>query len=183
MGFCFCFLTFIGVWLIYNIVLVSDVQKRESVICMHISTFFFRIFSYIRHYTVLSRVPCAIQQVLNQLSILYIVVCVCQSQSLQVYPSCCRLPHIMFLISHFTAYTSQNVFRTISTFEGFLSLPLRLSTQFLWKCTRERTSVCRTVRLCVWKGMFMHIYMILTALSFYDQFVNLLLLLVFLRGM
>ena len=46
---------FIRVQLIYNIVLVSDVQQSESVI--HIHTFFLRFFSYIGHYRVLSRVP------------------------------------------------------------------------------------------------------------------------------
>ena len=43
---------------------------------LHISTIFFRFFSHIGHYRVLSRIPCA-----YQLSILYIVVCICQSQS------------------------------------------------------------------------------------------------------
>ena len=51
--------------MIYNVVLVSGVQQSESVIHIHISTlFFFRLFSHIGHYRVLSRVPCAIQQVL-----------------------------------------------------------------------------------------------------------------------
>ena len=44
--------------LIYNVGLVSGVQQSEPVI--HIS-FFFRLFSHIGHYRVLSSVPCAIQ--------------------------------------------------------------------------------------------------------------------------
>ena len=52
------FFIFIGVELIYNIVLVAAVQTSESVIHTHISTLF-RCFSHIGHYRVLSRVPCA----------------------------------------------------------------------------------------------------------------------------
>ena len=49
--------------LIYNVELVSDVQQSESVI--HISAFFLKdSFPKIGHCTILSRVPCAIQQVL-----------------------------------------------------------------------------------------------------------------------
>ena len=58
---------FNGVELIYNVVLVSGVQQSESVKHIHRSTLFFfflRFFSHIGHYRVLSRVPCAIQQVL-----------------------------------------------------------------------------------------------------------------------
>jgi len=46
--------------LISNIVLVSRVQQSESVTCVHIYTLF-RLFSHIVHYTLLSRVLCAIQ--------------------------------------------------------------------------------------------------------------------------
>ena len=44
--------------------LVSAVQQSESVIPTHISTLFFRFFPHIGHQRALSRVPCAIQQVL-----------------------------------------------------------------------------------------------------------------------
>ena len=51
--------------MISNVVLVSGVQQSELVIHIHISTvFFLRFFSHIGHYRVLSRVACAIQQVL-----------------------------------------------------------------------------------------------------------------------
>ena len=43
-----------------SIVLVSTVPQGESVIHIYISPLFFRFFSYIVHYRVLSRVPCAI---------------------------------------------------------------------------------------------------------------------------
>ena len=53
-----------GVESIYNVVLVSGVQHSDSVICTHTCLFFSRFFSIIGYYRVLSRVPCAIQQVL-----------------------------------------------------------------------------------------------------------------------
>ena len=56
-------LIFIGVQLIYNVVLVSAVQQSESA-KLYIYPRFFRFFSHIGHYRVLSRVPCAIPQVL-----------------------------------------------------------------------------------------------------------------------
>ena len=43
--------------------LVFDVQQSESVIHIHIPTLFY-ILSQVDHHRVLSRVPCAIQQVL-----------------------------------------------------------------------------------------------------------------------
>ena len=49
----------VEVQLIYNIVLVSGVQHSDSVI--HIYIFFFRSFSLICYYKILSIVPCAIQ--------------------------------------------------------------------------------------------------------------------------
>lgn len=51
------FFIFIGVELIYNIVLVAAAQPSESII--H-NALFFRCFSHIDHYRVLSSVPCAI---------------------------------------------------------------------------------------------------------------------------
>ena len=47
---------------------------------MHMYPLFFRFYSHIGHYRVLSSISCAIQQIL-QLSVLYKVVCICQSQS------------------------------------------------------------------------------------------------------
>ena len=45
----FFFIIFIGVSLIYNVVLVSSVQQNESIIHTHIPTLFFRLFSHIGH--------------------------------------------------------------------------------------------------------------------------------------
>ena len=53
-------LIFIGVQLLYNVVLVSAVQQSESAICIHTSPFF-RSPSHVGHHRALSRVPCAIQ--------------------------------------------------------------------------------------------------------------------------
>ena len=50
----------IGVQLIYNVILVSAVQKSESVLYIMYS-FLFRLFSHIDNYGPLSRVPCTIQ--------------------------------------------------------------------------------------------------------------------------
>ena len=50
------------VWLTYNVVLVSAVQQSETVI--YTFPLLFRFFSYIGHCRVLSKVPCAIQQIL-----------------------------------------------------------------------------------------------------------------------
>ena len=52
-GFFFLFKTFVGVELIYNVVLVSGVKQSESAN------------SHIGHYRVLNRVPCTIQQFLT----------------------------------------------------------------------------------------------------------------------
>ena len=42
--------------------LVSSVQHSDSITHIHISIFFFRLFSIIGYYKILSRVPCAVQQ-------------------------------------------------------------------------------------------------------------------------
>ena len=52
--------TFIGTYLIYNVGLVSGIQQSDSVVHIHMSILF-KFVSYIVHYRVLSRVPCAIQ--------------------------------------------------------------------------------------------------------------------------
>ena len=69
-----------GVQLIYNVVLVSGVQQSGSVIHTHVSLLFqiiflFRLLHNIEQSSLCSTVgPC-------WLSILYIVVCVCSSQT------------------------------------------------------------------------------------------------------
>ena len=55
------FINFYWNELIYNVVLVSAVEQSESIIHIHISTLFFAFFSHIGNYSILSRVPCAIQ--------------------------------------------------------------------------------------------------------------------------
>ena len=52
---------YIGVELIYNVMLVSGVQQSDSVIHIFIYPFFFIFFSHIGYYRILSRAPCAIQ--------------------------------------------------------------------------------------------------------------------------
>ena len=44
--------------LIYNVVLVSGIQKSDSVI--HVPSLFFRFFSRLGYYRMLSRIPCSI---------------------------------------------------------------------------------------------------------------------------
>ena len=53
---------YIGVELIYNVVLGSGVQQSGSIIYIYTYTYLF--FSFIGYYRILSRVPCAIQWVL-----------------------------------------------------------------------------------------------------------------------
>ena len=50
----------VEVKLIYNVVLVSSVQQRDSVIYIY-GFFFFRLFSIIHYYYILSIVLCAVQ--------------------------------------------------------------------------------------------------------------------------
>ena len=47
--FFFLFPVFIGVLLIYNVVLVSGIPYSESVIYVHVYPLFFRFFSHISH--------------------------------------------------------------------------------------------------------------------------------------
>ena len=56
----FSFLFYIGVELINNDVLVTGVQQSDSVI-PHTSILFFKFFSLLGYYRILSKVPCAIQ--------------------------------------------------------------------------------------------------------------------------
>ena len=43
----------------YNVVLVSDVQQRDSVVHVHVSILF-QVLSHIGYYRILRRVPCAV---------------------------------------------------------------------------------------------------------------------------
>ena len=75
----FIFKIFIRVQLIYNVVLVSAVQQSESVIHIHISTLFQILFPYGSLQSIEQSSLCSTAG-LYQLTILYIVVCICQSQ-------------------------------------------------------------------------------------------------------
>ena len=55
---------FIDIYLIYNIVLVSDIQHSDSDIYIEREIFFFRFLSLIAYYKILSIVSYAILQVL-----------------------------------------------------------------------------------------------------------------------
>ena len=78
--------------MIFNVVLVSGVQHSDSVIHIHI-LIFFRLFSHIDYYRILSRVPCAIQKVLV-VYLFYIQYCVYMfvNPKLLIYPSPQRFP-------------------------------------------------------------------------------------------
>ena len=88
----FYFLNVIGVQLTHNAVLVSGVQQSEAVIQLRMYTypFPFGFFSHIGHYTVLSRLPCAIQQVLVTY-LFCIQQCIYVNPNL-IYPSPQHLP-------------------------------------------------------------------------------------------
>ena len=57
-------LIFVGVQLLYNVVLVSTVQQNRSATYIYIYTLPFGLPSHSGHHSALSRVPCAIQYVL-----------------------------------------------------------------------------------------------------------------------
>ena len=78
-------INFIGVQFIYNVVLVSAVQQSQSVVHLQISTPFQILFPYKSlQSTEQSSLCYAVGS--YQLSILYIVVCICQSQSTNLSP-------------------------------------------------------------------------------------------------
>ena len=60
--------------------------SRMNQLYIHIYPLFFRFFSHIGHYRVLSRVPCAIEQLLISY-LLYIQQCVYDNPNLPIYPS------------------------------------------------------------------------------------------------
>ena len=60
----YIFKTFIGVELLYNVVLVSTVQQSESTLQIHIFSLFV-LPSHLGHHRALNRVPCAIQSLLT----------------------------------------------------------------------------------------------------------------------
>ena len=71
---------FVGVQLIFDVVLVSAVQQSESVIHTYISTLFQILFPY-RPLQSIEQSSLCYTVGPYQLSILYLVVCICQSQS------------------------------------------------------------------------------------------------------
>ena len=120
----FFFLTFIGLQLLYNVVLVSTVQLSESAIRIHISSLFWISFSF--------RSPQSIEQSSlcytvgsHKLSILYIVsiLYICQSQ----YPNSSHLPRLPPLVSirsqYFKVFNSPHIFSLLNlNTHTFLSL-------------------------------------------------------------
>ena len=52
-------INFIGVWLLYNVVLVFAVQKGESAIFVHIFSLY-GFLPHLGHHRIMSRDPCAI---------------------------------------------------------------------------------------------------------------------------
>ena len=78
------FLIFMGIQLIYSVLLVLGIQQSASVI--HIPTFFFRFFFHMGPYRILSKAPQAIQQVLISY-LFYIQQYIYVNLNLPVYPS------------------------------------------------------------------------------------------------
>ena len=114
-----CFLIFkfifIGVQLIYNVVLVSAVQQSESVIHMHISTLFQILFPYRSLESIEQSFLCyTVGPYL--LSILYIIVCICQSRSPNL-----SVPNSVFFKKLYLAHLPQlSLFRLSQTFNSEL---------------------------------------------------------------
>ena len=80
----FFFLIFIEVQLIYDV--LFQVYSKVNHLYIYIYPLFFRFYSHIGLYRVLSRVPCAIQQVLV-VCLFYIQECVYVNPHLPTYPS------------------------------------------------------------------------------------------------
>ena len=74
------FYLFIGVYLLYNVVLVSAVLQSESALCIHISLLFWISFSFKSPQSIKQSSLCYTAGS-HQLSILYILVYICQSQA------------------------------------------------------------------------------------------------------
>ena len=68
------FFFFVGVQLIYNVVLVSDAQQSVIQLYVYIYSFFFRFFSHVGYHRILSRVPCVVGPC--WLSVVYSSMCV-----------------------------------------------------------------------------------------------------------
>ena len=105
-------LIFIGVQLIYTVVLVSGYSKVNQ-LYIYRYPLFFRFFSSLSHYRVLSRVPCAIQKVISYL--FYIQQCVYVNPNLPIYPPAPFPP----LVSMFVLY----IFVSISALQTSSSIP------------------------------------------------------------
>ena len=101
----FIYLLIIGVQLLYNIVLVYTVQQSESTICIHISPLFLDFLLNLGHHRALSRVPCAIQQVLiSYLFYTQYQQCVYVNPNLSIHPT--RPPSPLVFISLFSTSVS-----------------------------------------------------------------------------
>ena len=91
----------IGVQLIYNVVLVSGVQQSESVIYIHISTLFQILFPYRPLQSTEQSSLCSTVSA-YQLSVLYIVVYMCQS-NLPIQPTTTNPPPLSPLVHTFSS--------------------------------------------------------------------------------
>ena len=108
-----CCCCFIGIQLIYNIMLVSGIQQSESVISIPTP---FRSFLHMGHYKRLSRVPGAIQQVL---------IVVVQSIS-----------HLQLFVTQWTAAYQASL--SFPIFWSLLKLMVLISYLFyLWQCVYD----------------------------------------------
>ena len=109
----------IEVQLIYNVVLVSGVQQSDSAIYI----FFFRFFSLIDYYKILSIFPCATQQVLVGY-LFYVQQCVCVNPKLLIYPAPLPTFSPLVTISLFSMYVGLFLFLYISCYlSSFLYIP------------------------------------------------------------
>ena len=91
--------------------------SKMNQLYIYIYPLFFRFFFHIGHYRVLSRVPCAIQQVLNSY-LFYIWQCVYVNPNLPIYPSPTFPPG-----NHKFVSTSVTLFLQISSFVSFFQNP------------------------------------------------------------
>ena len=114
------FFFLIEVYLIYSVVLVSGVQQSEQVIHIHISILFQILFPYRSLQSIEQTSLCYTVVSPYQFSILYIVVCICQSQSSNL-----SLPSSLTPGNHkFVLYIcNSNSVSQISSFVHFSQIP------------------------------------------------------------
>ena len=103
--------------MIYNSVIISALQQNDSVIHIHLSTLFQFLFPYRLSQNIGESSLCYVAGVLLP-SVIYTVVCICQTQTPPIYPSPTTVPfgNNMFVCEVWVYFCSVNKFICIIFF-------------------------------------------------------------------